>query len=193
MLRLGGHRREKADLRVRRLGTAIHDDPYVEPRKVMHDLARDGESGVALVFAAEEDLELGIILAAERGEVLVGAPVQSADRLENADRKPQRARASRPLLEKTACALQREGVVADRREAEQAHDAGGHFADERREENDGDHGSGAATTSREVVRMRSSDAMALRTRALTRAASSRAPAPGGPLSGSPGSGDAGWQ
>ena len=67
-----------------------------DPREIRRSRSRHGERRVARVLGAEDQLEVGVVLPGERGEVLVQPLVHPLERLEDGDRRERGSRARAP-------------------------------------------------------------------------------------------------
>ena len=84
--------------------------------KVVDELLDDRQYGIVGIAHAKEDFVVGIILAAEAGEIFVGVGIEAANRLEIADRRREiRVRlAGRALAKVIPGAVQGKQVIDER-------------------------------------------------------------------------------
>ncbi len=86
-----GHARELGHLVVGRDAAGADHNADVGGREVADEPLQDRENRVGVVADAEEDLVIGIVLAAEAGVILIGVGVESAHRFQIADGRKEAA------------------------------------------------------------------------------------------------------
>jgi hypothetical protein len=84
--------------------------------------------GIFCVADAEKDFVLGIILAAEAGEVFIGIGIEPSDWLQIADRRKEAARFLPPPAKEPGCTEDGQPVV-DKRDRGQAEKCGSNWGE----------------------------------------------------------------
>ncbi len=111
VLRLADHAGELGDFVIGGVAAGAEEDADASLGKIADEPLDDRERRIVVFIDAEEDFEVGIVLAAEAGEVFVRVGIETADGFQIADRRREIGRRRGRVAEETPGAIKGEKVV----------------------------------------------------------------------------------